>query len=529
MKTKVEEKIIIKPLKEILNMISKDEYEVLLEEALDNFEQKKKAKLTKEDQKNYIAGNMLAKYISLLVLLNNKDSKVMKEIIEEKKVPEKNNELYIQLIEDNIIFNIEGTYYLPEEIEAAYKESNFQKLKGTKIKILVTYYIDVNGLLEINKLIELINESGFEVTKKDILDTAKENEYIVKNNIIYFNEYAQIANKNNKLLEQKEKLEYKVVSFSEALEQAVFIETTRRLDDAKKILQKKIKDKNELEEILGMIFNILLLNDGIEENLEALLEAKNIDLKKDKDKFYLELEELAHMLPSWKLNGFSEHELFCMDNDFEDLPDFEDFPDEDKKETYIINYVGINGIITIDKLLEILNNAHNLKTTKKDIIKIAKKNEFSIIENYVCIDDFKREDFLDILGLKKHKEYKIVDDIYELLDEVEESQMKLEDIFEEYDLNEYTKEEIINLIRIGILSEEMLTIVLENNKNPMPLKKQHTLYKDLKNIINTTRNWMLNGFTYEEIAKSKINKEKVGRNDLCPCGSGLKYKKCCGK
>ena len=32
--------------------------------------------------------------------------------------------------------------------------------------------------------------------------------------------------------------------------------------------------------------------------------------------------------------------------------------------------------------------------------------------------------------------------------------------------------------------------------------------------------------------KSPIKKseaEKVGRNDLCPCGSGLKYKKCCGK
>ncbi|MBQ7953764.1 MAG: SEC-C domain-containing protein, partial [Clostridia bacterium] len=25
------------------------------------------------------------------------------------------------------------------------------------------------------------------------------------------------------------------------------------------------------------------------------------------------------------------------------------------------------------------------------------------------------------------------------------------------------------------------------------------------------------------------NDDKVGRNDLCPCGSGLKYKKCCGK
>ena len=23
--------------------------------------------------------------------------------------------------------------------------------------------------------------------------------------------------------------------------------------------------------------------------------------------------------------------------------------------------------------------------------------------------------------------------------------------------------------------------------------------------------------------------EKIGRNDLCPCGSGKKYKNCCGK
>ena len=26
-----------------------------------------------------------------------------------------------------------------------------------------------------------------------------------------------------------------------------------------------------------------------------------------------------------------------------------------------------------------------------------------------------------------------------------------------------------------------------------------------------------------------INDNKVGRNDACPCGSGKKYKKCCGK
>lgn len=31
------------------------------------------------------------------------------------------------------------------------------------------------------------------------------------------------------------------------------------------------------------------------------------------------------------------------------------------------------------------------------------------------------------------------------------------------------------------------------------------------------------------VKKMPVKKEKIGRNDPCPCGSGLKYKKCCGK
>lgn len=32
----------------------------------------------------------------------------------------------------------------------------------------------------------------------------------------------------------------------------------------------------------------------------------------------------------------------------------------------------------------------------------------------------------------------------------------------------------------------------------------------------------------DENTKTVYNVEKVGRNDPCPCGSGKKYKKCCG-
>jgi uncharacterized protein len=33
----------------------------------------------------------------------------------------------------------------------------------------------------------------------------------------------------------------------------------------------------------------------------------------------------------------------------------------------------------------------------------------------------------------------------------------------------------------------------------------------------------------EEEGRSPARKDKIGRNDPCPCGSGLKYKRCHGQ
>ena len=53
--------------------------------------------------------------------------------------------------------------------------------------------------------------------------------------------------------------------------------------------------------------------------------------------------------------------------------------------------------------------------------------------------------------------------------------------------------------------------------------------------LKTTANIETEKKTYEiradnkfERKKPRINK-KIGRNEKCPCGSGRKYKKCCGK
>ena len=59
-------------------------------------------------------------------------------------------------------------------------------------------------------------------------------------------------------------------------------------------------------------------------------------------------------------------------------------------------------------------------------------------------------------------------------------------------------------------------------------------------VQNNTRLWANKGHTPNELAtlynrrppfatSGVIKKPKIGRNDPCPCGSGKKYKKCCGR
>ena len=63
-------------------------------------------------------------------------------------------------------------------------------------------------------------------------------------------------------------------------------------------------------------------------------------------------------------------------------------------------------------------------------------------------------------------------------------------------------------------------------------------------MVEAKADWLYNLPMWDEILTQEKRKElykaqkasgtivkghKVGRNDPCPCGSGLKYKKCCGK
>jgi SEC-C motif-containing protein len=57
------------------------------------------------------------------------------------------------------------------------------------------------------------------------------------------------------------------------------------------------------------------------------------------------------------------------------------------------------------------------------------------------------------------------------------------------------------------------------------LREEH---HEISNFVRKDGEWL---FEEGEIVPTTVVREgpKVGRNDPCPCGSGKKYKKCCGK
>jgi uncharacterized protein YchJ len=64
-----------------------------------------------------------------------------------------------------------------------------------------------------------------------------------------------------------------------------------------------------------------------------------------------------------------------------------------------------------------------------------------------------------------------------------------------------------------------------NNEKAAELEKEMTELK--KKMTEAEEEGIIE--LEKSITAGPIKAEKVGRNSPCPCGSGKKYKKCCGK
>jgi len=86
---------------------------------------------------------------------------------------------------------------------------------------------------------------------------------------------------------------------------------------------------------------------------------------------------------------------------------------------------------------------------------------------------------------------------------------------------------------LGMIENNLVTTIykVEILKQPLPMEGQQeargSLPASQKGLGGSSES-PTEKAAEEYVGKTKTEKQKVGRNDPCPCGSGKKYKKCCG-
>ncbi len=76
----------------------------------------------------------------------------------------------------------------------------------------------------------------------------------------------------------------------------------------------------------------------------------------------------------------------------------------------------------------------------------------------------------------------------------------------------------------------LIEVYLDNEDYIEDIKHEHLTQQDIP-AEDKSRLLELGELYYKRREKSFLaqnHKKKMGRNDPCPCGSGKKYKKCCG-
>lgn len=95
----------------------------------------------------------------------------------------------------------------------------------------------------------------------------------------------------------------------------------------------------------------------------------------------------------------------------------------------------------------------------------------------------------------------------------------------------------------GINTSLVEPLVLEDLEETTEIDAEVDFEKLYFNMLDAKADWLFNLPAWDDIltveqrkeikkefnkTKTVVKEAKVGRNDPCPCGSGKKYKKCCG-
>lgn len=238
---------------------------------------------------------------------------------------------------------------------------------------------------------------------------------------------------------------------------------------------------------------------------------------------------------------------------------------------YATAAICLYGVISVEEFVEVFNHYEEVHTTAKEALTVLKQIaktddvEYSISGNIISGPDFQPEfdDYVEnVRSIRdnqtgKQKYLPDKDEFLKYVDVYYFAPKKPYDDLKEYILNhklttrgegiEGVDGDLIDLrkmIQLGVKPGAEISYFTDNDYRFTGIDQANEFIKLVTEVHNNTRLYENNGFTPHEyfekyerpkmrpLPKEPFNYQKmseVGRNDPCPCGSGLKYKKCHGK
>ncbi|QMS84513.1 SEC-C metal-binding domain-containing protein [Candidatus Xianfuyuplasma coldseepsis] len=209
---------------------------------------------------------------------------------------------------------------------------------------------------------------------------------------------------------------------------------------------------------------------------------------------------------------------------------------------YVIAATNLYGMVTLDKVVEVYRYHHDNHIPSAEPIDqdLLEKHHMYYDGEYFYTEAMSmntEQEWQQEKQTKRNKPYYIPtqDELLFYIDNEYEENDAYFDLLEFIETIEENEVKVINvcyeirgMAALAVPYQRLLNIANEYDII-FPSDQDFKTYATLvKQVHQHTRRWNLNGYTlaeYNQLPKP----HKVGRNDPCQCGSGKKYKKCCGK
>lgn len=370
--------------------------------------------------------------------------------------------------------------------------NNKETSKEEKINI-IKFYLNINGSLRIDKLQELLEKTNLNITKTELKNYLKEQNFKIENNFVYVNEFAyNMYQKFNNSQQEKLNTNYAIYSLTDIERITEELNQKDYIEKLYKILKPNFQDSIECFKFTETILNYIKYGYDIDENLNKISSERNLKgTKQEIRKLNKLVQEIYENIPSWELNGYipKDKEIKLTKKEIENLL------------SYINMYMDMNGAIKIDKLLEILNKEHHFNINAYELIEISKiPSDIFIINNHFCVEGLDSHIVSELIDQKsRFPRYKVITNIDTFFEEYDINEIKLKKLINKYTDNLEVVNQVISLIRMAGINEYTLEMTLRSNKIILPDNKVARMLKDLENCQKNVRIWSLNGYTMNEL------------------------------